>query len=308
MAASAAHSQTPSDRPPLSRETIAEILVTRRQQLIRQMPQQIRISRGLTNDQREWVVDRATDFLVTQNQGVIADVDALERAFWKAADIRVHRTFEGRYETVRGRFRRVELDDDALTDDSASPEDLAVSTFERDTLEEFAAELTDEERAVLSVKYSGKKELGRFEIARILGRRPHEVRRAEGRCIASSRRLAQWLSRAGSVRTANPRSMPSPAGKPPSSTNAERTPTSSAARHAASSTTSSSPRSDPAGSRARSRRSSPPQQSTQSSAIALRGRSPPTGSHDPSATTPPSRPRSSHPRDGASPHSPEPSS
>src|SRR3954454_15626930 len=80
MAASAAHSQTPSDRPPLSRETIAEILVTRRQQLLRQLPRQIRISRGLTHDHREWVVVRAPDFRVTENRGAMFDVDAQESA------------------------------------------------------------------------------------------------------------------------------------------------------------------------------------------------------------------------------------
>src|SRR4051812_34412433 len=100
MAASAAHAPQPGDRPrPLSRDEIAEVLVRRRKRLIRQVPVQIKVARSLTADQREWVVDESTLYLVTVNEGVIEDTDALERAFWKVANLRVRRMFERRYET-----------------------------------------------------------------------------------------------------------------------------------------------------------------------------------------------------------------
>src|SRR5688500_5252559 len=83
----AARDMPPSE--PLSRDQIANSLIGRRDRLLRQLPRQIKLARRLTLDQHELVVDEATDFLVTQNKGVVADEDALERAFWKAADLRV---------------------------------------------------------------------------------------------------------------------------------------------------------------------------------------------------------------------------
>ena len=87
-----------SDVPPieaLSRDQIAESLVSRRNGLLRQLPRQIKLARNLTRDQHELVIDESTDFLVTQNKGVVADEDALERAFWKAADLRVRQMLDG---------------------------------------------------------------------------------------------------------------------------------------------------------------------------------------------------------------------
>ena len=68
-------------RDALSRETIAAMLVTGRDELLRQLPRQITPATSLTTDQREWVIDEATEYVVTQNKGTVADEDALERAF-----------------------------------------------------------------------------------------------------------------------------------------------------------------------------------------------------------------------------------
>lgn len=178
----------------LSREEIAERLMRRRDRLIRQVPGQIKIAKRLTQDQCALVVDLATDFLVTENEdGVIADQDALERAFWKAAHLRVWHVLDGRHETVRGRFRRVDVEDiGELPAADVTPEDTAIRSFELETLEEFRAELSDEEQAVLKLKYieAGKDPLGRFTVAKLLGKHPSEVRRHE----RSIRRKLLWFS------------------------------------------------------------------------------------------------------------------
>lgn len=181
MAARTDSARSPEHR--LDRDTLATLLVGRREQLLQRLPRQVKLARRLTADQREWVIDEAIDFLVTENDRVIADEDALERAFWAVANLRVRRVREGRYDTVRAGYGRVDVDEVEIANGDATPEDHAVRSFERELLEEFAAELTDEERDVLALKYAGPKELGRFGIARALGRRPHEIRRNE-RAIA----------------------------------------------------------------------------------------------------------------------------
>ena len=90
MAAHADRAPSPESPDGLSRTEIAESLLTRRDALLRQLLWQIKVSRFLNEDQHESVIDEAVDYLVTQNEGrVIADHDALERAFWKVVDLRV---------------------------------------------------------------------------------------------------------------------------------------------------------------------------------------------------------------------------
>jgi hypothetical protein len=181
MAASAARPASP-DEPPtqLSREAIARILVGRRASLIRQLPKRIKLARNVSSDAYEWIVDDAIDFLVTENEdGVIRGMDDLEKAFWKAAHLRVHRAWEGRYDLVRAGWTRVGVDGLEVPDEAESPEDAAISSFERGVLEEFRAALSEFEQTVLALKYSGPKVRARFHVAAVLGLKPFEVRRAE---------------------------------------------------------------------------------------------------------------------------------
>src|SRR4051812_45493941 len=92
-------------------ERVASQLVTRRDQLVEQLPRELAAARGLSRDQRELVVDEAIDYMVTEYAKPIADREGLERAFWATAAFRVKRVHEGRGATVRGRWQRVALDD-----------------------------------------------------------------------------------------------------------------------------------------------------------------------------------------------------
>src|SRR4051812_43971825 len=84
MAAHADRAPKPDPSGALTRGEIAESLLSRRDALLRQLPRQIKLARVLNADDRDWAIDDAIDYLVTENEGgVIADYDALERAFWK---------------------------------------------------------------------------------------------------------------------------------------------------------------------------------------------------------------------------------
>jgi hypothetical protein len=174
----------------LSRETIASLLGHRRDRLVRDVPRKVAAARGLTRDQHESIVDEAISFVVMSFSKPLPTTDDLERVIWKAIRIRVAQTSDGRHEVVRSGWERVELESiESVADDAPTPEDAAVRHFELETLREFEAVLTPHERAVLAVKHSGQDVLGRFEIAKVLGERPFEVRRAE-RAIA--RKLAEF--------------------------------------------------------------------------------------------------------------------
>src|SRR3954452_15534890 len=153
MAAQTDHARTPGRE--WTREEIAVALLSRRQALLRQLPRQIKAARRLTADQQEWVIDDASDHLVTKNEdGVISDVLSLEKAFWKCASNRVKHCHDGRHNTVRARWKRVSVDDIEVADArTLLPEHAAIQHFEQDVLVEFAAELTPEQHAVLSAKH-----------------------------------------------------------------------------------------------------------------------------------------------------------
>lgn len=190
----AAHvDRAPKPGQPLTREQIASSLLTRRDALVRQLPRQIKLARLLTADQQDTVIDEAVDYLVTENHGgEIADLEALERAFWKVAFLRVRHAYDGRHNLVRAGWKRVPVENVDLADAGSNPEDAAILSFERETLIEFAAELTPEQHTVLSVKYLGERELGRFAIASQLGWSMHRVR-------SSERVIQRRLKRFGAV-------------------------------------------------------------------------------------------------------------
>jgi hypothetical protein len=198
MAAHADRAPTPAPSGSLSRTEIAEALLCRRDALLRQLPHQIKVARFLNADQREEVIDDSVDYLVTENDGVIADHDALERAFWKVVANRVRHERDGRHNMIRRGWKRVPVDGLEVPDGATSPEDAAIVRFRQGMLLEFAAELTPEQQTVLSVKYLGERELGRFEIGRVLGWSPHRVRSCE-RVIARRLKKFSAVVAAGSL-------------------------------------------------------------------------------------------------------------
>jgi hypothetical protein len=170
------------DEPPrgLSRGDISLYLGRRRDELVAQIPRRIAAARHLTPDEHELVVDESIDYVITEQPKPLPGLEDVERMFWRAANHRVRRTCEGRYSMVRGGFQQVEFNDDHVPAAEDTPEAAAIHTYERETLLEFTACLTPSEQTVLKLKYpAGGRELGRFEIARILNRKPFEVRRAE---------------------------------------------------------------------------------------------------------------------------------
>lgn len=172
-----------------SSERIAQELVPLRDRLVERLSHEIAAARDLTLDQRELVIDDAIDFLVTQYVKPVRTREELDRAFWAAASYRVKRAFEGRSATVRGGYRRVDLEDLDRIAAGENPEEAVVRRDERLTLLEFAATLSPRERKVLACKYgNGREVLGRKLISRALGLPIGEVRKAE-------RELARKLER-----------------------------------------------------------------------------------------------------------------
>ena len=166
-----------------SREEVAQALVSDRDALVARLPLELARTSGLTRDQRELVVDEAIDFVVTEYSKPIHDREHLERAFWKAAGLRVKRMHEGRGATVRAGWKRVDLDGLEIAAGDGDPATALLRKLEVGVLLEFAAMLTQTQRDVLVCKYGGEREIGRRVIARRLSMPATEVRNAE-RAIA----------------------------------------------------------------------------------------------------------------------------
>jgi hypothetical protein len=165
-------------------ERVASLLVSRRDQLVDQLPRELAAARGLSRDQRELVVDEAIDYLVTEYSKPIVDREHLERAFWATAALRVKRVHEGRGATVRAGWQRVDLEGVEIAGREPDPAATVVARLERAVLLEFAATLSSTQRLVLAAKYGdGPRELGRVVVARELSLPVGEVRKAE-RAIA----------------------------------------------------------------------------------------------------------------------------
>ena len=182
-----------------SSERIAQELVPLRDRLVERLSHEIAAARDLTLDQRELVIDDAIDFLVTQYVKPVRTREELDRAFWAAASYRVKRAFEGRSATVRGGYRRVDLEDLDRIAAGEDPEEAVVRRDERLTLLEFAATLSPRERKVLACKYgNGREVLGRKLISRALGLPIGEVRKAEREIARKLERFAALVA-AGSL-------------------------------------------------------------------------------------------------------------
>jgi hypothetical protein len=179
-------------------ERIAETLVPARDLLVNRLPGELAAARGLSRDQCELIVDEAIDYMVTEYDKPIADRLALDRAFWATASFRVRRVHEGRGATVRAGWQRVDVADLQLPAGDADPERTAVDRIERATLLEFAATLSDVERAVLACKYRGPSDVGRVVLSQRLRMPTSEVRRAERSILRKLERFAAILA-AGSL-------------------------------------------------------------------------------------------------------------
>jgi hypothetical protein len=179
-------------------ERVANALVPLRDRLVDRLQGEIAAARGLTRDQCEFVIDEAIDFMVTEYDKPIPDRFSLDRVFWKAASLRVRRVHEQRGATIRAGWQRVELGALELPGDALDPDSATVQRLERQTLLEFAATLTQDERQVLACKYGGDGEQGRRRIARSLGLTPAQVRNSERSIARKLERFAAIIA-AGSL-------------------------------------------------------------------------------------------------------------
>ena len=120
------------------------------------------------------------DYLVTQYTVPIYDAAELERAFWAAAAIRAKRMHDGRAETVRAGWTRVDIEEHDVASADTGPEAAAIEQSEMEALLEFAATLTERERQVLAYRFGviGRPP-GAVVISRELGLTIGEVRSAE---------------------------------------------------------------------------------------------------------------------------------
>ena len=159
---------------------IAESLVGRRDRLLRQLPRQIKLARRLTADQHE-SVDRRGDRLPRhREQGRRrrrrrAGARLLEgRGPPGAPDVRG--PLQHGPSRLEARRRRRPRDPRRRRRRPRTPSSTSSSARRSRSSPPSSRARSS---AVLAVKYSGAKELGRFEIARLLGRKPHEIRRSE---------------------------------------------------------------------------------------------------------------------------------
>jgi RNA polymerase sigma factor (sigma-70 family) len=184
-------------RPLTPADERATGLGPRRDELLARLPRKIRTSRALTPSERELVVDDAMTYIVLDYPHPLPGARDLERAFWKACELRVRQALDGRHQTVRGRWQRAADDElDTLAGD-ADPAAAAERAEEEKLVREFAATLNERERRVLRVKYfSGTEQvLGYRQIAQQLG-----ISLAAAR--AADRAIKRALERFAAVYTA----------------------------------------------------------------------------------------------------------
>jgi hypothetical protein len=162
-----------------SPDDIASRLMPARDRLVDQVPVELAAARGMPRDQWELAVDEAIDYLALEYDVPIYSQDELERAFWWSTSLRVKRMRDGRAATVRGRFKRVDIDDVEIVAADGEPEAVLIEESERAALREFVATLTEREQQVMACKYGGEREAGRVLISRQLGLGIGEVRSAE---------------------------------------------------------------------------------------------------------------------------------
>ncbi|MDA0168431.1 hypothetical protein OJ998_04970 [Solirubrobacter taibaiensis] len=148
----------------------------------------------MSHEQWEAAVDDAIDYLVTEFEKPLYDAESLERVFWKSVSLRIKHQGDRRHATVRGPYRRAEIELGTLPGEETDPEAVAIEHDERDTLLEFRATLTDRERLVLDCQYGETpKKQGRVVVARKLGLPIGEVRKHERNTLSKLRRFSAIL-------------------------------------------------------------------------------------------------------------------
>ncbi|HEX8104570.1 MAG TPA: hypothetical protein VF533_18280 [Solirubrobacteraceae bacterium] len=187
-------------RRPWDADAIARILMPRRDRLVDDLPRRNRGANGLTRDQLESVVDEAITFVATEYARPLADAEEVERAFWATAAHRIRRVHEGRGETVRAGWRRVDIADVAIADGRDAAEDVVVREEDQQVLLEFAAMLTDRERDVFACKFGqSAKPQGYKLVAQRLGLPVGEVRSGGTLDRAQARALQRDPGRWGAL-------------------------------------------------------------------------------------------------------------
>lgn len=178
-------------------EKRAEALLPQRADLLRRLPLVATAARGLSDDERELVVDEALTYVVMEYSQEIGSAEEAEEVFWTAARLRVARTIEGRGALVRGRFRRASEEElDRVATSSDDPAQLVERTLELNIAAEFAASLEPDEGQVLRVKWLSDERgpLGYRKVADALGITPARARAAERSIAGKLERFATLLA------------------------------------------------------------------------------------------------------------------
>jgi hypothetical protein len=168
-----------SARTRFSSNEIASLLMPCRDRLVDQVPVELAVARGMSREHWELAVDDAIGFLTMEYDVPIRSDAELERAFWWSTSLRVKQLRDGRAATVRGSWKRVDIDTVEVAGTDAKPESVVIERSERAALREFVATLTELERRVMGYKYGGRRERGRIQISRQLELGIGEVRSAE---------------------------------------------------------------------------------------------------------------------------------
>lgn len=177
-----------------SPDALAAELMGRREEFVRELPKRIRTARHLTRDQLELVVDDSISHLVLVEHGISATREDAERVFLAAATLRVARVLEGRGETVRAGYERV---DPATTladieADDGDPADIVERAMEHALHAEFAATLEPLEGAVLRARWhdAGSQPAGHRSVAMQLKIAPRRAKAAERSILGKLDRFA----------------------------------------------------------------------------------------------------------------------
>ncbi len=152
----------------------ARELAPRRAYLLDRLTRKLPRSDRLGPDVREWIVDDAIEFAAMHyTRRPIHSRKELERVFWDAADRRVKRAGDGRYEIVRGKDnRRVDLAVLGELTVTETPEDAVLALAERTVVLQFSALLDPDESGVywcLRDHLDDSREFGATGVARELG-------------------------------------------------------------------------------------------------------------------------------------------
>src|SRR5262245_27611680 len=92
----------------LDRSERAARLVEERDALITQLPSRCPGARGLAADVQQLIVDESIEWAALRHDGRVTSEGELTALFWSACARRVKRAREGRYDTVRAGYQRVD--------------------------------------------------------------------------------------------------------------------------------------------------------------------------------------------------------